>query len=177
MAHWFWFFLIYSFLGYCLEKLFAYAVHSSRQVRKCFILLPLCPVYGLGMAAVIALVVPTFPFWVQAVFGGVLCTAVEYLVHLFYDKAFRTRFWDYSDLSFHLAGRICPHFSLIWGILSALALRYLQPGIAAAAAVIPPFVTFGVWMVFAADCLCTAVLLRRYHDTELLSIPALLSQQ
>lgn len=177
MAHWFWFFLIYSFLGYCLEKLFAYATHSVRQVRKCFLLLPLCPVYGLGMAAVLALSDPVFPFWVQAVVGGVLCTLVEYLVHLYYDKVFATRFWDYSDLSFHLAGRICPHFSLIWGILSALAVRYLQPTIAAAVTVIPGALTLGVWMVFAADCLCTAVLLYRYHDTEKLSISALLSQQ
>lgn len=177
MARWFWFFLIYSFLGYCLEKLFAYAVHSSRQVRKCFLFLPLCPVYGLAMTAVLSLSVPAFPFWVQAVIGGVLCTGVEYLVHLYYDKLFQTHFWDYSDLSFHLAGRICPHFALVWGILSALAVRYLQPGIAAAAEAIPPALTLGVWIVLAADCLCTAILLHRYHDTELLSIGALLSQQ
>ena len=177
MAHRFWFFLIYSFLGYCLEKLFAYAIHSPRQVRKCFLFLPLCPVYGLAMTVVLTLSVPTFPFWVQTVIGGVLCTVVEYAVHLYYDKAFRTRFWDYSDLSFHLAGRICPHFALIWGILSTLAVRYLHPGVAMIAEAIPPAVTFGIWILLAADCFCTAVLLHRYHDTELLSIPALLSQQ
>ena len=175
MARWFWYFLIYSFFGYCLEKLFARAVHSDRQVRKCFLLLPLCPVYGLAMTAVLALTEPTFPFFVQAVIGGILCTAVEYLVHLIYDKAFRVRFWDYSDLNFHLSGRVCPHFACIWGVLSAFAVRFIHPAVAAAVTVLPPVLTFTVWIVFAADCLCTAVLLRRYRDTELLSLAALFS--
>lgn len=176
MAHWFWYFLIYSFLGYCLEKLFARAVHSDRQVRKCFLLLPLCPVYGLAMVAVLAVSRSDFPFFVLAVIGGVLCTTVEYLVHWFYDRAFRVRFWDYSDLPFHLAGRVCPHFACIWGVLSAFAVRFIHPTVDAAVGLLPPLLTFAVWIVFAADCLCTAVLLRRYRDTELLSLSALLAQ-
>ena len=49
MSRWFLYFLTYSFLGYCLEKLFARAVRSPERVRKCLLLLPLCPVYGLAM--------------------------------------------------------------------------------------------------------------------------------
>ena len=55
MARWLWIFWIYSFLGYGLEKLFAAVTHAPNQGRKCFLLLPLCPVYGLGMLAVLAL--------------------------------------------------------------------------------------------------------------------------
>ena len=44
--YWFWLFLLYSFGGYVLEKLYAAARRSPHQVRKCFLLLPLCPVYG-----------------------------------------------------------------------------------------------------------------------------------
>ncbi|MBQ5443035.1 MAG: hypothetical protein IIT47_05640, partial [Oscillospiraceae bacterium] len=47
---WIWYFTAYSFLGYCLEKIFARLTHSPRQVRRCFLVLPLCPVYGLAMA-------------------------------------------------------------------------------------------------------------------------------
>ena len=53
--YWLWLFCLYSFLGYLLEKIFAAVTGSRHQVRKCFLLLPLCPVYGLGMAAVLAL--------------------------------------------------------------------------------------------------------------------------
>ena len=52
-----WYFWIYSFLGYLLEKLFAKVTHAEKQCRKCFLLLPMCPVYGLGMLAVLALTI------------------------------------------------------------------------------------------------------------------------
>ena len=55
MEVWLWYFWIYSFLGYLLEKAFAVATKAERRERKCFLLLPMCPVYGLGMAAVLAL--------------------------------------------------------------------------------------------------------------------------
>lgn len=177
MSYPLWLFLIYSFLGFCLEKLFARAVHSPRQVRKCFLLLPLCPVYGLAMLAVLALHRSAFPFWMQVLSGGLVCTAVEYLVHLYYDKVFHTRFWDYSDLSIHLNGRVCPHFSLIWGILSTLTVRYAHPLVSFAAQSIPPWTSFAAWLLLASDAVLTCSLLYRFHDTELLSVSALLSQE
>ena len=51
----FWLFILYSFGGYLLEKAFAAATAAPLQVRKCLLLLPLCPVYGLGMLAVLVL--------------------------------------------------------------------------------------------------------------------------
>ena len=177
MAFWFSCFLIYSFLGYCLEKSFAYATHSDRQVRKCFLLLPLCPVYGAAMVAVLLLPYAAFPFSVRVVISAVVCTGVEYLVHLFYDKVFHTQFWDYSDLSFHIRGRICPHFAVIWGILSTIAVDYIHPIVSAIASAAPEPLVFCAWMVLAIDCVLTSTLLRRYNDTELLSLSALLSQQ
>lgn len=177
MSYWFIIFLLYSFLGYCLEKLFARATHSERQVRKCFLLLPLCPVYGLAMVAVLRVTPPDLPFWVRVVTGAVICTGVEYLVHLFYDKVFRTQFWDYSDLSFHIGGRVCPHFAIIWGILSAAAVDVIQPLLSPIAAAVPPAAVFAFWMLLAVDCVFTSALLLRSHDTELLSLSALRAQQ
>ena len=177
MSYWFTCFLLYSFLGYCLEKLFAHAVHSERQVRKCFLFLPLCPVYGLAMVAVLYVAAPALPFWIRVVTGAVICTGIEYLVHLFYDRVFHTQFWNYSDLSFHIGGRICPHFAIIWGILSTVAVEYIHPTLAIIAAAAPPVVVYALWLLLAADCVFTSALLLRSHDTELLSLSALLSQQ
>lgn len=177
MSYWFFCFLLYSFLGYGLEKLFARATHSDRQVRKCFLLLPLCPVYGAAMVAVLLLTPTALPFWVRVVTGAVICTGTEFLVHLFYDKVFQTQFWDYSDLSFHINRRICPHFAIIWGILSALAAEYIHPLLSPIAAAVPPAVVFCVWMLLAVDCVFTSALLFRRHDTELLSLSALFAQR
>lgn len=176
MSRWFLYFLIYSFLGYCLEKLFARAVHSQRRVRKCFLLLPLCPVYGLGMTAVLALAPTVRSVFSLAVAGGIVSTLVEYLVHLFYERIFNVKFWDYSALRGNLHGRICPQFSLIWGILCAAAVYFVQPFVAFVAQSVSPPAVFLLWVVFAADCVFTASLLLHYHDTELLSLTALRSQ-
>ena len=176
MSEWFLYFLIYSFLGYCLEKLFARAIRSDRQTRKCFLLLPLCPVYGLAMTALLALAPENAGFLPLALLGCAVCTGAEYLVHLFYDRAFRTQFWDYSQMRWHFRGRICPQFALIWGLLSAAAVRWVQPAVMALAAAAPPAVAFFLWLLLAADCVLTGALLRRYHDTELLALPAFLSQ-
>lgn len=123
------------------------------------------------MAAVLALVPADMPFPVLAVLGGLLCTAVEYLIHLFYDKAFRVQFWDYGQLRGNLLGRVCPQFALVWGILSATALRWVQPLPAHLVDRIPAAVTYGVWLALAADCVLTGALLRQYRDTEMLTLP------
>ena len=176
MSHWFLYFIIYSFLGYCLEKLFAYATHADRQVRKCFLLLPLCPVYGLAMTTVAALS-PAYErsFFLLAIAGGTICTLAEYLVHWFYERIFEVRFWDYSALRGNINGRICPQFSLAWGILSATAVRFIHPVVAAVANAVSPTAVFTLWIILAVDCVLTAALLFQHHDTELLSLSALLS--
>ena len=50
-----WTFWTYSFFGYLLERGYAAAAHGAQQARKGFLLLPMCPVYGLGALAVLAL--------------------------------------------------------------------------------------------------------------------------
>lgn len=176
MSRWFVYFLFYSFFGYGLEKLFAKAVRSEYQVRKCFLFLPLCPVYGLAMAALLALVPEGAGFFTLAAVGALVCTGVEYLVHLFYERALGVRFWDYRDLPWHIRGRVCPQFSLAWGVLSAAAVRWVQPGVEVLAAWAAPEALYLLWLVLAADGVCTCALLLRRRDPELLSIGALLSQ-
>ena len=44
MAEWFWYFVLYSFVGFVLEVLFARATGNPKRDRKCHLFLPLCPV-------------------------------------------------------------------------------------------------------------------------------------
>ena len=176
MSRWFLYIFFYSLAGYGLEKVFARAVRSEHQIRKCFLLLPLCPVYGLSMAAVLALVPADSGLPALILAGGAVCTAVEYLVHLFYDAVFGVRFWDYSLLPGHLGGRFCPQFALIWGVLSAAAVRWIQPLLEPAAAAVPPAAVLALWMVLAADCVLTSALLRQYRNIDLLSLRAASAQ-
>ena len=176
MSQWFVCFLFYSLGGYGLEKLFARCIHSPNQVRKCFLFLPLCPVYGLAMTALTALAPAGLGFFPLMLLGCVVCTGVEYLVHLFYDRVLGVRFWDYSLLRGHVNGRICPHFALIWGVLSALALRLFHPLAMLLARFTPSWMAYLLWVALAADCVFSASLLRKYQDTQMLTVSAVKAQ-
>ena len=157
----FWYFIAYSFIGYCLEKIYAAAIHAPRQTRKCFLLLPLCPVYGLAMSAAAVTVPEHWPFLLTAAAGALICTGTEYLVHWLYGVMFSVSFWDYTGEKLNVHGRVCLRFTAAWGLLSALGLKLY---------------TAWMWGVFAVDCALSAGVLLKYHDTELLSLPALLRQ-
>ena len=170
MEVWLWYFWIYRFLGYLLEKAFAVATKAERRERKCFLLLPMCPVYGLGMAAVLALPAS----WRQGAWmilaGGVVTTLVEYAVHWGYEALLGVRFWDYSRVPGNLQGRVCLPFSVAWGLLAALAIRFLQPAVHFLAAWFPAPVTYGFLLLFITDAICSARFLWITHDVEELRV-------
>lgn len=160
-----WQFWVYSFLGYLLEKLFAAMTRAENQVRRCFLLLPLCPVYGLGVSAVLALPPELRDgFWSLAFLGGLTATAVEYAVHLLYEKLLGVRFWDYSAAWGNLRGRVCLPFSVVWGLLLAVGVPPLQRILLPALEVIPPMITYAMLLLFTADALLSARYLRQTGD-------------
>ena len=170
----FWYFLGYGFLGCLLEKAFARAVRSKRQVRKGFLLAPVCPVYGLAMCAFLALGAERIDsLRALVLLGAGTASAVEYAVHWGYERLFGVHFWDYSATKMDVNGRICLPFSLAWGLLGALAVRYVQPLMAALAARVPLGVTNLTLFAFALDALWSAGILLRWGDVELLSPRAL----
>lgn len=170
----FWYFWGYGFLGYLLEKLFARVSRSPKRVRKGFLLAPVCPVYGLAMCALLALGAERVEnFGELFLLSAITATAVEYAVHWAYETALGVRFWDYSATKLDLNARICLPFSLAWGLLGALAVRFVQPVMAALAARIPSAVTNTVLLCFAIDALWSAGVLLRWGDIELLAPCAL----
>ena len=171
----FWLFLLYSFGGYLLEKLYAWARRSSHRVRKCFLLLPLCPVYGLALLAVLALPPDkTGSIWRMALYGGRTASAVEDAVHFLYVRLRGVLFGVYSSTKMDLIRRVCMPFALLWGLLAALTVRYVHPRIALAASVMPASVTYGALLLFIADGFLSARVLRRGGDVDLMSLPRLI---
>ena len=164
-----WYFWIYSFLGYLLEKGFAAATRSPHQVRRCFTVLPLCPVYGLGMLAVLALPVSIRESLWLPLFGAAAATAVEYAVHWGYERLLGVTFWDYSGLSGNVRGRVCLPFSAAWGLLTAAAVWWVQPWAAELAAGISPAVTYVCLFPFTLDAVVSARILRATGDIDALS--------
>ncbi len=165
---WFWYFTVYSGAGFLLELAYARAT-GGRRDRKRTLLLPLCPVYGLG-ACCILLAVPPFcgcPV-LAAIMAAGAATGTEYLTALFYEKALGVTFWDYSGRRGNLHGRVCPFFSAAWGLLSLPLLYWLQPALRLWAQSIPPAVTAVCAAAVGGDLLVSALMLRRTGDRECL---------
>ncbi len=131
------YFLLYAFLGWVVEVAY-HAVAVGKVVNRGFLNGPLCPVYGFGMLAVIAMgnavsarggvaAPETTPVWLLFLGGMALATAIELVAGWLLDKLFHTRWWDYSDKPLNLHGYICLEFSLIWGIAIVLVVRELHP--------------------------------------------------
>ncbi len=169
MAEFFWYFFLYSFLGFVLEVLFARAVHGRKPDRKCHYFLPVCPVYGLG-AVLILLLPPAVRERPVLLFLGaaLLCSAAEYGMALFYEKAAGVSFWDYSGLPLNLKGRVCLSFSLAWGALALLFVYAVHPYVAAFAAAIPAGLTLPAALFYLADGVLSLSLLRREGTAEVL---------
>ena len=166
-----WTFWTYSFFGYLLERGYAAATRAAQPPGKGFLLLPLCPVYGLGALAVLALPESlSGSFWSLALWGGLAATAVECAVHVLYDRLLGVRFWDYSQVRWNLRGRICMPFSLAWSLLVAAGLPVIQAAIAPALAAVPPTATYAALLVFTADTVVSLQLLRRAGDPAVLSL-------
>lgn len=158
----FWYFLVYSFFGFLLEIGFARLIRSPKPDRKCHLILPVCPVYGLGALAILALpdIVKQNPFLLYLL-GGLAATLSEWLMAVFYENAALVTFWNYRDLPMNLNGRVCLWFSLFWGFL-ALPLVYLvHPLIAHLVSMIPPVLALPAAAFYLTDSLVSLAVLRR----------------
>ena len=109
------------------------------------------------------------PLWELALLCSITATTAEYAVHLFCDAVLGVRFWDYSATKTDVNGRICLPFSLAWGVLGALAVRLVQPALAALAAGIPSAVTNTVLLCLGIDALWSTGVLLRWGDIDLLA--------
>ena len=133
--------------------------------------MPMCPVYGLGVMAVLALPPGmTNGFWRLVWWGGLTATAVEYIVHLAYDKLLRVRFWDYTAVWGNLRGRVCLPFSVAWGLLLAALLPPVQAWLLPLLAAIPPLVTYTMLVLFTADTVLSIRILQQTGDPEALGM-------
>lgn len=120
-------FLIYSFIGWCMEVIVTY-INTKKFVNRGFLVGPVVPIYGTGGILIYVLLKKylTDPI-VLFVMSMVICTILEYFTSYYMEKLFKTRWWDYSNRKFNLNGRVCLFNTLCFGILSLVIMYYLNP--------------------------------------------------
>ena len=122
-----WIFLIYGFVGWCTEVIFA-AVNSGKFVNRGFLNGPICPIYGFGILAVVRLLKPFGNNILLLFVGSVLITSgLEYITGFLLEKLFHQKWWDYSDKPFNIQGYICLKFSLLWGLACMFIVEIIHP--------------------------------------------------
>ena len=120
-------FLAYSFLGWTCETIYC-SIGQGKFVNRGFLNGPLCPVYGFGAMAVLVFLRPIQNNIPLLFLCGMLVTSViEYITGYLLEKLFATKWWDYSTYRFNIHGRVCLRNSLMFGVLSVVAARVVDP--------------------------------------------------
>ncbi|MEG1176106.1 MAG: putative ABC transporter permease [Ruthenibacterium sp.] len=153
----FWYFVIYSFLGWCLEVCFC-TIDTGELVNRGFLNGPICPIYGFGMLAVLFALLPLRNKLLLLFLGAILVTSlIELIGGFLLKKLFHTSWWDYSDAPFNLGGYICLKFSLAWGIAGVAAVRVIHPLVAKLVHTVPRVVGTILIPVVVALGLCDLI--------------------
>ena len=122
-------FIIYSFIGWCVEVLYA-AMTTGKLINRGFLSGPYCPIYGVGMLLIIVLLYPLRYDLIFLFLAAVFLTSVlEYLTGILLEAFFNQRWWDYSNMPFNIQGFVCLKFSILWGLGCVFVIRIIHPHI------------------------------------------------
>lgn len=120
-------FLIYSFIGWVCEVIYC-SIPAKKFVNRGFLVGPYCPIYGFGALAVINILMPFSDNPVIVYFFAVIITSIiEYATGYLLERVYHLKWWDYSNYKWNIHGRVVLHNSIIFGVLSVLAIYHLNP--------------------------------------------------
>lgn len=123
-----WYLIIFSILGLIIETIFCYITTGVVESRKGLIWGPFCPVYGVGGTILILLLDKYRDNTINLfIIGSIMGNIIEYGLSYILEAMYGMRFWDYSYIDLHLNGRICIKYSVFWGILVVILIRFVKP--------------------------------------------------
>ena len=125
ILYYFLIFFIYSTLGWIVESIYV-SITKKKIINRGFLIGPYCPIYGCG-----SLIIITYIYQYKEnpitifLLSTIMCTTLEYITSYLMEKIYKTRWWDYSDKSFNINGRVCGENALLFGI-GSLYITYIQ---------------------------------------------------
>ena len=119
-----WLLLVYSFFGWVIETVVG-TIKKKQFVNRGFSSGPFCLIYGISavMMTVTMQELIGHPFFL---FLGcaVLATVIEWFAGKLLERLNQHKWWDYSKKKWNFDGYICFQYSVLWGILGILAIRF-----------------------------------------------------
>ncbi|MBX4266086.1 putative ABC transporter permease [Clostridium estertheticum] len=155
------YFIVYSFMGWCLETVYT-TIRKKEFVNRGFLHGPFCPIYGFAILSIIVLLKPIENNYIFLLLGSIFLTSlIEYITGYILETTFDSTWWDYSDEPYNLHGRICLKFSIIWGFISILILKVIHPYIKYIVNLIAPnpgvFLFYITLVYFILDFIITVI--------------------
>lgn len=171
--HLFWYFLIFSILGLIIETIYCYISSGTLESRKGLLWGPFCPVYGVCGAVLIYILYKLNCKGIVKLFlaGFIFGSIAEYLLSYGLEAVYGMRFWNYEYLTYNLNGRISLIFSIYWGILSIILIKFAKPLIDKMVNKINPnkikIIDLGIFIFLFIDCLVTIWGIQTYQNRVL----------
>ena len=145
-----WIFIMYAFVGWCCEVIFA-ALCDGKFVNRGFLAGPVCPIYGFGVLIVVCVLNPIKDNIFVLFIGSVLLTsALEFAASWALERFLHQKWWDYTDIPFNIKGYVCLKFSLLWGLACVFVVKLVHPTLFALVMKIPRIVGVILLSVFFA---------------------------
>ena len=163
------YFIIYSIGGWILESVYRSFI-EKKIINTGFLNGPLCPIYGIG-AIIMILFLSEFSKSIIALFlvSFIVLSLWEYLVGVFLEKTFKTKYWDYSDHKINIKGRVCLSNSICWGVLGVLFIKYIQPFVQAKILLVNPVILkisiLIITIIFIIDTIISIVKTKNIKET------------
>ncbi len=134
--------LIFSFLGWLWETVYV-SYLAGELVDRGFFFTPVCPIYGSCLLALYFLLgTPDNPqgllrkfqnrhgrYMIYLLFAGIVPTAVELVVGVFFHQLFDVRLWTYEANPYNFYGYICLYNSLFWAVGITVLMRFVYPAV------------------------------------------------
>ena len=159
-------YLVYSFLGWVGETVVA-TIKGRQFTNRGMASGPFCFVYGTAGVLLAVGLADLRSNWL-ALFAGsfLIATVVEWVTAKFLERVHHRRWWDYSGKKFNLDGYVCLQYSVLWGVLGAVSVRWGNDLLLRLCAVFPPLLLhIAVWVsmsIAALDQISAAVVVERY---------------
>lgn len=121
-------FLIYSFIGWMFEVLYAF-VDQKKLVNRGFLIGPLVPIWGAGALLITIILKDEDNIFNIVLWSAFIGTFLEYVVNYLMEKIFKARWWDYSHLPFNINGRVWLGASFFFGLGGVLVVKLINPNL------------------------------------------------
>lgn len=162
------YFIIYSFLGFIVETIFGILTKGVVESRKSCLFGPFCCIYGLGaMVMIPGLQKFKKSNWALFLAGAIKGSIVEYAMSWIGEVIFQIKWWDYSNMPFNINGRITLIFTVFWGLLALVLIRFINPyierGINKLSKKWFNILTIGLTIFLLLDLLITALGLKVFY--------------